>query len=193
MEPKKEYSEENKMSLWEFVDLNHKPISVLGVMIAIAAFSTKLSLDILSYNISFCFIFTAIILSMEVWNKFPGNTFISTRLFFFKQAFFLGIFFIMVYWILAFRQFIYYFIFLGITVLSTFLISQILPPVYRPVFKWMKKGGIASIIKLLFEIVMLVVAIKVSSYIAKFISPIIGDWLNYLWEQLKVIKTFDAL
>ncbi len=94
---------EGRVTLREFVEENHRLISVLGVLVALSAFSSGLRPGNLGLTLASVFLAMAVLVMLELWTAFPrGHA--TKRLEWFGVGMLATMGLVSVYWLLAFRQ-----------------------------------------------------------------------------------------
>lgn len=111
-----------KKSLTEFIEQNHKLISVLGILTALTVFTYNLPLKLLGYLLSFGFLFLTILVWFELWAKFPKKP-TSWRLSNFESTLQFLIFGLVIYWFLAYREIWHYLLVFPLWLVSVYLIT----------------------------------------------------------------------
>jgi hypothetical protein len=67
-------SSQKEMSLWEFIEENHKILSVLGVFTALAVFASKLEFQPLGNVLAILFLSLIVLMWRELWDKVPPDS-----------------------------------------------------------------------------------------------------------------------
>jgi hypothetical protein len=91
-----------KPSLFDFIELNHKLITVLGVFTALTAFSTNLPIKGFAQAISALFLTLTLIVWIELWGRFPSSTG-TTILIWFESILGLTMLALIGYWVVSVR------------------------------------------------------------------------------------------
>lgn len=59
-------------ALWAFLDSNQRPLSVLGVLVALVVLSKGTDIPLLGNLLAFCFLSMAALVWLEIWLKLPA-------------------------------------------------------------------------------------------------------------------------
>ncbi len=92
----------SKTSLTEFLEANHKLLSVLGVLIALTIFTSNVQPQFLGKMISLVLLTAAGLTWQELVGKFPHDG--TMRLWFFQRLVGVGLLGLVIYWILAIQS-----------------------------------------------------------------------------------------
>jgi hypothetical protein len=93
----------HQVTLTEFVEQNHRLITVLGVFTALTMFSSNLPLKPFAYVLSFMFMTLTVLLWLELWGKYPSSPG-NWTLTWFENILFLAVLAFIAYWLIAFRD-----------------------------------------------------------------------------------------
>jgi len=93
----------SKNTLSDFIEVNQKLLSVLGVFTALTVFTSNLPLKPVGQGLSFIFLALTLLIWTELVQKFPSGT--STwRLILFENLILFCVFGVFAYWMLAYRE-----------------------------------------------------------------------------------------
>ena len=175
---------EGTVTLREFVEANHKLISVLGVLVALSAFSSGLHPAKLSLTLASVFLAMAVLVFLEVWVAFPRGR-AARRLELFGLGMLVTMSLVVAYWLMAFRE-----IWPGILMLPIWaaLTAAFLAIMSRPriagLMSWlarrMGKAGATAGIAL--AIVITFVLLYVSVRLERITEPIVYNVLKSLFD-----------
>jgi len=183
---KKKDLEENeikKNTLFDFIEQNHKIISVLGVFIALTVFTANLSFQAIGYALSFLFMAITIIVWMELLERFPKGE--STwRFKTFENLLNYSFFGIIFYWLISYREIWKNIMFIPLTIILAAMLTSLLTlpikkyDLFDRVFR--TKPGKLKVIRYILFLLILFIVLHISFWIAFIISPPI----NYFFDQL---------
>jgi len=179
-------SQPKKNTLSEFIDINHKLISVLGVFTALTVFSYNLALKPIGYALSFVFLTLTVIVWLELWAKFPKRP-SSWRLTTFENILSYSTIGVIAYWLLAYREIWRIVLFFPVWLLTISIISY---PVTKfglleKLFGW--KFAQFTIVRYIFGFFLLFLALYIAGIIAAVVTPPINNFLDQLREELDKI------
>jgi len=90
-------------SLTQYIEENHKLITVLGVFTALTVFARSLPITTLGLFLSFLFMTLAVFVWLELFARFPSKAG-GWRVTWFENILSLSVFMLVIYWILDYRQ-----------------------------------------------------------------------------------------
>jgi hypothetical protein len=170
-------------TLAQFIEDNHKLITVFGVFTALTVFAAGLPVRAVGTMLSFMFITLAVFVWMELWTRFPSNGG-SWRLTWFENLLSLTVLILLAYWLLDFRPLWQYFlvvllflVFLGIT-------SGILKRlnVFNRLFR--TEPGQRRGLRFAFGIAIFLFVAYVSLQLAGLVTPPVNRWLDTISSAL---------
>ncbi len=93
----------NESTLGQFIEDNHKVLSMLGIFTGLSVFSSNLVLKPLGGFLSFLFLTLTLLIWLEVWQRFPSKSG-SARLSLFENVLAVTILLVFFYWLVEFRR-----------------------------------------------------------------------------------------
>ncbi len=91
-----------KPSLYDFINDNHKVITVLGVFTALTAFSSTFPIEGFAKGVSTLFLTLTLLVWIELWGRFPSSMG-TTTLFWFENVLSLTMLALIAYWVVSVR------------------------------------------------------------------------------------------
>ena len=157
-------------TLAEFIEDNHKLITVLGVFTALTVFSSTLELRAFGYVLSFLFMTLTVFVWLELWSRLPGGR-TTWRLVWFQYIFTFTLLALLGYWLLFYRTIWHTYLIYSI---SALLLAGILSVVWRhKVFdrifgaKSRRRRLLQTIVGMLLVLLVLVVVVYLAGALAE--------------------------
>jgi small-conductance mechanosensitive channel len=91
------------LSLADFIEANHKLITVLGVFTAITAFSGSLPIQPFAQAISALFLTLTLLVWLELWGRFPSSV-ATWTMYWFESILGLAMLALVAYWVFSIRS-----------------------------------------------------------------------------------------
>ncbi len=172
---------EKEKTLKDFIEENHKLISVLGIMVAITTFSYNLPLKSAGYILSFIFLSISLVLWIELIKNFPKDP--KGNLAYFSILINWAIMGVLGYWVLAYRLMFQTVSFLICFIAILFAMSKIIPPLLEKV--WGINDGKNRIRKKVIGFIYLIVFSIITYYLTRIVSPYVNYLLDLIWNHIK--------
>ena len=175
---------EGTVTLREFVEGNHRLISVLGIFVALSAFSGGLRPAKLGLTLASVFLAMAILILLELWIAFPRGR-AAKRLEYFGLGVLVTMFLVCAYWLMAFRQ-----IWPGVLMLPILaaLVAACLALMKRPRLAGLisrvlsKTGRAGAAVWIVLSIVLIFALLYVSARLEHIAEPVVYKALKLLFD-----------
>lgn len=175
----------DKVTLYSFMEENHKVITVIGVFTALTVFTANLTLRPMALILSFLFMTLTIILWLELLGRFPSKGG-GWRMYWFENILSFAAFSLLAYWLLAFRA-------IWKTMLVVLVFGLVLHSlsaamkrfnVFNRIFHAMpgRKRSLRYVVWLVIMIVSGVVAFGIGALL----TPWINRWLDVITKNVAV-------
>jgi hypothetical protein len=172
-----------RITLTDFIESNHKLLTILGVFTALTVFSVNLTIKPLGYILAFIYFTMTILVWLEIWSKFPAGTG-SWRLFWFENIISFLMLFIIAYWLIEYRSIWKYFLMPLLFIIITGIFSVIIKKfnIFNRLFH--TKPGKLKFLRYLFGVLIMIVVLFLSIYLVSFFAPPTNTFLDGLRNYL---------
>jgi len=175
----------DELTLGQFVEDNHKILSVLGIFTALSVFSSNLALKPLGGFLSLLFLTLTVLIWLEVWQRFPSKSG-SARLSWFENILSVTIFLVIFYWLLEFRRIAPRD---GLTTLLTLVALGVVSSTFKRfnVFNRLFRAqpGKLKWLRSIFGIVLIAGVLYASSRLSGVLAPPLGRFLDAALQELQ--------
>jgi hypothetical protein len=171
------------ISLSDFIDQNHKLISVLGIFTALTVFTSSLQVKAIGNILSFIFLALTVLVWFELWGKFP-STDTTFRLTWFESILQFAIFGIVVYWLIEYRSIWKHMLTVLLFGIIAASFSQFMKRknIFNRLFQ--TEHGRLKWLRYIFGIILIVIILIISVVVASIIAPYVNGFLDKTREIL---------
>ena len=180
-------SVESGASLSKFVDDNEKLINVLGIFTAITMFVSELRLQAFGYALSFMFMTLTVILWLELWGKFPSEAG-DWKITWFENILSVTVLALLIYWVIDFRDIWHDFLFILIFGVLSAILSIVMKKLNFFNRLLHSQTGRHCRLRYLFGILLIVIIVGISFFVAQWVSPSINEFLDMLNQNIQDVS-----
>jgi hypothetical protein len=184
MENQDDKSKLKENSLSDFIETNHKLLTILGVFTALTVFSFNLPIKQYGYGLSFILFALTLLVWLEVWSKFPSGPG-SFKLIWFENLLSFLILGIFLYWLLDFRGIWKDFlvVFLFVIFMSIFSLIMKKYDVFNRLFN--TSPGKRKNLRYFLGLIIIITLFSISWKIAFLISPPVNSCLDSIYKTFQ--------
>jgi len=171
-------------TLTEFVEANHRLITVLGVFTALTVFSSSLELRPFGYLLSFLFMTLAILIWFELWSRFPSKPG-TWKLTWFENVLSFTVLALVAYWLVFFRSIWHTYLVLLVAGLLLAGITSVMwrYNVFERFFK--ARPGQKKFLRYSFGIVLVLLVLFISFLVADVVAGPVNTFLDAIREGIQ--------